>query len=189
MISLFLLFAALGARSVAHAVRIRDLRLQSHGQLRRRLRAAVEAEHLIPALARLVCSLWGLEAALGSWLAASDPDGTVCMDAVTNELQQVNYLHDIAQLSHLYADLSSVDRLYAHSIGWARFRGAVAALAVAIGLMPAMELSFASLSLVPARVAWVLAGVAVLLAVIAVSGWRMEVSALNALARLGERYE
>jgi hypothetical protein len=110
---------------------------QSYRDVRARVRAAIEADRMIPALAELV-----LDAGRGIPARRLSPDQEATLrDRIEDNLQKTDYLERLDRLSTFAADHRRVSRCVEDATKWARLRGWALVLCAGAIIYPAAWVS------------------------------------------------
>lgn len=144
---------------------------------RGRTKAAIEADHVIPAIAALV----------GEVAHAVGTESIQDVERIQASLQSVDYLPRLNDLSERYKDYSDCDRLIQDAQKWARRRG----FSLLIFLLGTVALG-AQWSFKFTLPFWAIASTATLLvigATIAVVAWWQEMTDRNRMVGIFNRYE
>jgi hypothetical protein len=149
---------------------------RNYDQDRRKARAAIEGEHVVPALAGLIVRV-NRQAGLEGFQDQATVEAT---------MQSVGYLASLQRLSGLYGDYADIERLCREALNYARWKGIAA-----IGFLVSFTLVVAWLVLQGPSFSWPLIATAVFAiasSVLSVAAWAQESLIYNRLTTIFERY-
>jgi hypothetical protein len=157
----------------------------------RRLEAAIEAEHIVPALVEIITDVWPADAATTHWLThGADDDTAAYVDELRNRLQSADVVDRLEALRQTHDDYRSVQTNYQYLRRYASNKARLAFTSLLLGLLVAADLSVVGLEL-PWGAQAIFVGLlttAIVAAALAGSFARLEIQRDSDLVKLTESY-
>lgn len=175
--------------AIVNGVRAPERHKKKHWEDCKRLKVAIEAEHVIPKMADLMCSVWGYGDTLAAWLQSENLTEARFVEEVSLRLHSSDVVGALQELQETYQDHSDVNRLYERAVQSGRRRAAALTFGLLVAIAPVVDVTIRGFGMAHERLGWAL-GISALLAFgIAGVFAFLELRAENRLAELSRQYD